>query len=264
MTLPMTNSGDFHLEADAARKYGLALANNYQSSLPFPHAVIDNFLPHVLATRLTQEFPTASRVEHHLYDIGYRGSLKRQYSPEKCSTFCRHFFMFLNSGPFLEFLGALSGCAGLIGDPYFEGGGFHETLSGGKLGIHRDFRIHKRLNLLRRLNFIVYLNEEWQEDYGGLLELWSRDMENCVKRVVPVFNRCVIFSTDDTSFHGHPEPLNTSPGTNRKSIATYYYTASEKVLEEVRFRRTHFVPRPGENPETVQELLLIQEQQPSS
>ena len=44
------------------------------------------------------------------------------------------------------------------------------------------------------------------------------------KKILPVFNRCAIFSTTSVSFHGHPVPLACPPERNRKSIATYYYT----------------------------------------
>jgi Rps23 Pro-64 3,4-dihydroxylase Tpa1-like proline 4-hydroxylase len=220
--------------------------------------VIDDFLPMDVVTRLCQAFPDAVEVDHELYNIGYRGSMKRQYSPENCGTYARHFFHFLNSAPFLEFIGGVCGITGILGDPYFEGGGFHETMMGGKLGIHRDFRIQKRLALLRRLNFILYLNEDWKTEFGGELELWNRDMSCRVKKVAPIVNRCVIFATDDRSFHGHPEPLNCPPNRSRRSVAAYYYTASEKIWNEVPSRRTHFVARPEEDAGVRDELRRVQ------
>ncbi|MDM8359544.1 2OG-Fe(II) oxygenase [Pandoraea pnomenusa] len=245
MHLPVTYLDGFHLDIQGARDYGMPLADAYQLATPYPHVVVDDLFPPDIVARLCREFPSAE-VDHYLYDIGYRGSLKRQYSPENCSSFCRQFFQLLNSAPFLEFLGAVSGISGVLGDPYFEGGGFHEILPGGKLGIHRDFRIHKRLSLLRRLNVILYLNEGWEHGFGGDLELWSRDMQRCVRKVAPVMNRCVIFATDDCSFHGHPDPLSCPSNRSRRSLAMYYYTASENIFDEVPSRRTHFVARPGE------------------
>lgn len=76
---------------------------------------------------------------------------------------------------------------GLIPDPYFVGGGLHETSSGGKLGIHADFRINEELHINRRINMIIYLNKEWQDDYGGELELWDKNMQNKVHNIVPGF-----------------------------------------------------------------------------
>ena len=118
----------------------------------------------------------------------------------------RQLFHFFNSRPMLEFLEGLTTIQGLLPDPYFVGGGYHETGRGGKLGIHADFRVNEQLHLDRRVNVIIYLNESWPE-WGGHLELWDRDMTVKCKEIAPVFNRCVVFNTDATSYHGHPEPL---------------------------------------------------------
>ena len=101
----------------------------------------------------------------------------------------------------------MTGIEGLIPDPDFLGGGFHETLRGGHLGIHADFNIHKRLILHRKINVLIYLNDNWKESYGGNLELWDKKMNGKVVSVSPTINKCVIFNTDIDSFHGHPDPL---------------------------------------------------------
>jgi hypothetical protein len=52
----------------------------------------------------------------------------------------------------------------------------------------------------------------------------------------------VIFSTTDTSFHGHPHPLASPPGTTRKSISLYYYTAGRPESERSAPHDTIFMP----------------------
>lgn len=174
----------------------------------------------------------------------YKGAcLPDKLSPE--ASFSRALFYSLNSQPFLSFLEEISGIDGLIPDPYFLGGGFHETLSGGNLGIHADFRVHKKLRVKRRLNLLIYLNKDWPESYGGALELWTKDMKSKAKEIYPLFNRCVLFSTDDTSFHGHPDPLRCPVDRSRKSIAIYYYTASEAIFAEEKIDTTNFKGRVG-------------------
>ena len=37
-------------------------------------------------------------------------------------------------------------------------------------------------------------------------------MKECVEKVTPVANRVLIFTTDVTSFHGHPEPMRCPEG----------------------------------------------------
>jgi hypothetical protein len=133
------------------------------------------------------------------------------------------------------------------------GGGYHETARGGKLGIHADFRINPQLHLHRRINVIIYLNEHWEESYGGNLELWSRDMTVKCKEIAPLFNRCVIFNTDAESYHGHPDPLTTPDGVFRRSIALYYYTASREIYKEVPNTSTIYHARPADDVSTRRE-----------
>ena len=106
----------------------------------------------------------------------------------------------------------------------------HQILSGGILDIHTDFNFYKRLHIYRRLNLLIYLNEDWQPAHGGELELWNGKPGTgaaCVKSIAPIFNRAVIFHTDKTSFHGHPREWSAPPPATRRSIALYYYTASK-------------------------------------
>jgi hypothetical protein len=93
---------------------------------------------------------------------------------------------------------------------------------------------------------LLYLNRDWKEEYGGNLELWTRDMSRCIKRVLPVFNRCVVFSTTDFSFHGHPDPLTCPEGRTRKSVAMYYYSNGRPAEEISGDHTTLFKGRPGE------------------
>jgi hypothetical protein len=171
---------------------------------------------------------------------------KFQYQPhESPSGLVRNLFAELNSQAFLGFLEEMTGIDGLISDPYFDGGGLHETKRGGHLGVHADFNVHERLKIERKLNLLVYLNEDWEDEYGGQLELWDQQMKNCVVKVKPVFGRAVIFNTALDSFHGHPDPLSCPPDRSRRSIATYYYSAPEEGLGALPKRTTNFQARPG-------------------
>jgi hypothetical protein len=93
---------------------------------------------------------------------------------------------------------------------------------------------------------LVYLNKDWQDGYGGHLELWDKTGKRRVHRIAPLFNRCVIFNTNKDSYHGHPDPLAAPEHLTRKSMALYYYTASEKIYEETPSHGTVFVARPDD------------------
>ena len=233
-----------YFDEAAAIAAGASLRAAYAAADPFPHVVIDEFLPRPLAERLLADFPPRElarvvRMEAAEYS-------KRGYRPDDLGNRdCRELFYAFNSRPFLSFLESLTGIGGLIPDPYFDGGGYHEISPGGKLNLHADFNLNTRLNLRRRLNVLVYLNKDWDPSYGGNLELWDRRMQRCVVSVAPLFNRGVVFNTDDDSYHGHPEPLTCPQSRSRRSVALYYYTASPSIRDELAEHTTRFQRRPG-------------------
>ncbi len=259
-TLPMKNCGEIFLDSKNARMFGESLSGQYCFAEPYPHIVIDNFLPDYIIQDLYDLFPREKLDDDKFYENNYSGLHKRQVLPESCNERVRGYFHFFNSAPVLQFLKGLTTIDALIGDPYFNGGGFHEIFAGGKLGVHADFRINESLNLNRRLNMLIYLNKDWKSEYGGCLELWNKDMTRKVHSVAPLFNRCVIFSTDAESYHGHPEPLSSPQNISRKSIALYYYTASKKIYEEIPAHSTMYMARPNDTLKIKQQVIKLRAQ----
>jgi Rps23 Pro-64 3,4-dihydroxylase Tpa1-like proline 4-hydroxylase len=198
---------------------------------PFPHVVMDDFLPEEVCERLIEQFPAPGSIDWQRIDSKDQKKLaaarESLFSDYLCAVL-REF----NGPAALQFLETLTGIAGLIPDPYFEGGGVHQIVSGGFLKVHADFNYHRRLKLDRRLNLIVYLNKDWREEYNGHLELWDRGMTRCVRKVLPVFNRAVVFATTSWSYHGHPERLACPPPMTRKSLALYYYSNGRPADEK--------------------------------
>jgi Rps23 Pro-64 3,4-dihydroxylase Tpa1-like proline 4-hydroxylase len=196
---------------------------SYVDAKPFPHVVIDNFLnPEVLDTVLA-EFPRPGQIRWQQFDNAHEIKLA---SAKEASfgPITRLLFYHLNSMSFLEFLSGVTGIQNLIPDASLDGGGLHQIVRGGKLGIHADFNKHPKYGLDRRLNVILYLNKDWREEYGGHLELWDRNMTKCEAKVLPIFNRMMIFGTTDFTYHGHPDPLQCLEGMTRKSLALYYFS----------------------------------------
>jgi Rps23 Pro-64 3,4-dihydroxylase Tpa1-like proline 4-hydroxylase len=115
--------------------------------------------------------------------------------------------------------------------------------NGGHLDIHADFNHHGQMDLERRLNVLIYLNKDWQEDWGGSFEIWNKDMTEKAKSFVPLFNRMVCFNTGSDTWHGNPEVVNSPTGEPRMSIALYYYTATWDDTRKS--HTTLFKPRPG-------------------
>jgi len=208
----------FRLNADPA-----ALREQYVNARPFPHIVLDNLFPNEILEEVLDDFPRPEEIAWRKFDnptekkLGY-------WHENPLRPRIQLFLYEMNSAPLLQFLERLTGIEGLISDPYYGGAGPHQIERGGFLKVHVDFNWHPLLRLDRRLNLLVYLNQDWKEEYGGHLELWNRDVSRCEQKVLPVFNRTVVFSTTDFSYHGHPNPLACPEGRTRKSVSFYYYS----------------------------------------
>ncbi|HEV8657233.1 MAG TPA: 2OG-Fe(II) oxygenase [Thermoanaerobaculia bacterium] len=218
------------------------LRERYLGADPFPHIVLDGLFDDADLDAVLREFPAPDAMRWTRFDNPQEKKLGFFHGSSTISDTVRRFLDAMNGFEMLLFLEQLTGIEGLIPDPYFGGGGLHQIEPGGFLKVHTDFNIHPKLHLDRRLNMLIYLNKDWREEYGGHLELWDRDARTCRARVLPLFNRTVVFSTTDTSFHGHPHPLTSPPGIMRKSVSLYYYTAGRPRSEESRPHDTIFIP----------------------
>jgi hypothetical protein len=219
-------------------------AEAYKKNKPFPHIYFDDFLPVGAAEAALRDFPEPKQLAWAEFDKPKERKLAFDVV-EKLPRSVREVLYFLNSRPMVRFLEVLTGIDGVIPDPYYVGGGLHQIKPGGNLEVHVDFNRHTKLKLDRRINLLIYLNKNWKEEYGGHFELWNRDMSAAEQKVLPIFNRCAIFSTTEFSYHGHPTPLACPPDRTRKSMATYYYSNGRPEEEISGEHTTLFQTRPG-------------------
>jgi hypothetical protein len=220
------------------------LRERFRTAVPFPHVVIDDFLE-----------PERGRgiIAAEYGDVGsprwtyHRHYSQCTYSRTDVSTYgavAAQVVAFLGAPEFLRFLTALTGIEGLFLDPDLEDGGITACRHGGFANIHTDMTVHPaKPYWKRRINLLWYLNVDWQPLYRGELELWDAEVRHCVRRIQPLFNRCVIFEVSERALHGYPERLQYPPDNPRKCMAFYYFTE-----ESTRPRRRYFEyhARPGE------------------
>ena len=204
----------------------------FRNNYPFPYISLDNFFKEEVIEEVYKEFPNE---DSDLFTWKSNDINSKKLMCQNAELIAENlpaidkFIKYLNSQEFLKEVSKLTGIDNLLGDNKLAGGGLHQITNGGFLNVHADFNISDELpDLNRRLNIIIYLSKDWKEEYNGQLELWDTELTEAKKSVYPKFNRVVIFNTqpdgDTIAYHGHPIPLNTPLGVNRKSIALYYYT----------------------------------------
>ena len=224
-------------------------SQEYISAEPFPHIIIDDLVNSKILSKVSRSFSKSMESQKfkkkNNFQVG-KSSLKNEiyFCPDTIQL-----LNYFNSQIWLRFLNNLTGInEKLFSDPYYTGGGVHFMQRGGWLKIHSDFKKHPVTGLDRRLNMIIFLNENWKESYGGYLELWDKKMGKCIKKVPPLINKTIIFNTTDYSNHGVPDPLNCPRNMVRKSIALYYYTKG-RPLDEINYKvkqdgiKTYWKPR---------------------
>ncbi len=220
------------------------LAARYRANAPYPNIELADFVDPDTAAAAMAEFPKPADTEwiqYKHFNEHKMGKTKRAEFPPLLGALVDEF----NSPRFVRFVSELTGIPHLVADPDLEGGGMHQTESGGFLNVHADFTMHHhRPGWRRRCNLILYLNRDWQPEWHGALELWDANMTRCVTQVQPLLNHAVIFSTDELSFHGYPDPITCPAAVTRKSLALYYYTVEEGTNHVA--RSTNYQARPGD------------------
>ncbi len=240
MTLRLIDFGRLENELPTLRE-------RYAAASPFPHVVLDDVLSAAAFQRAAGEFPAVTDASWkgylHVNETKFANTDAASWSPalqEVAAEFL--------SPEFTAFLVRLTGIENLLPDASLDGGGLHQTLRGGHLNVHADFTTHHgRENWARRVNILLYLNEDWREEWGGQLELWDADMTACRARVAPRGNRMLVFTTSEDSFHGHPDPLVCPEGVARRSMALYYFTEQERPVR----RATNYRARPEDGAKKV-------------
>lgn len=234
----------FPLEKWHSRLSGLA--KQYRRNSPCPHLWFENFLERDVALAMAKEFPRPGGdawTQYKHVNENKLGLPKRELFPPMLGAVTDE----LNSPEFIGWLSVLTGIPNLLADPSLEGGGLHQSERGGYLNVHTDFSTHHvHTNWHRRVNLILYLNPGWDERWGGSIELWERSAEGkmtrCGAKYPPRLNHALIFTTDEKSLHGFPDPLTSPEGQSRKSLALYYYT--DEGPERSVMRSTDYYARP--------------------
>lgn len=229
-----------------------AIQERFRTASPFPHVVIDGFFAPAVAQRLRAEFPNFEE-RYARNEMGKLGGKAVRMNVRDISPTYAEVDRYIQTPEFLQQVSRLTGIPDLLYDSEYVGGGTHENVHGQGLDPHVDFNYLPRTKWHRRLNLIVYLNEQWEESWGGCLELHSDPWDtrgNRVHSVLPLLNRCVIFETSEISWHGFqridlPEPQRSL---SRKSFAIYLYTKERPAEQVAPSHATIYVPdvRPPE------------------
>lgn len=221
------------------------LLQRFVTAQPFEHVVIPGFFKEDVARAIVEEFPDPD-YQWHKYD----NPIERKYARDDIMNLpaIKHVFETLQGEPAVDLMRQVTDIPDLTTDPYLHGAGLHAYPRGGKLDMHLDYSIHPHTGMERRVNLIVYLNEQWQSDeYGGQLCI-TNDLNADPRgwaQISPDWNTAIIFQTTDKSYHGIPKPITCPQGEYRKSLAIYYVSPPRANANFSR-KKAEFFPMPDQ------------------
>jgi len=206
---------------------------NFLNGKPFENVVINNFFNDDIANKLLNNFPLPS--EDNKNWNYYRNPIEHKYSLNNFEEYpeIKKIFEYMQTDEFISIIRQITGIDDLEADPYLHGAGLHAYPKNGKLDIHLDYNIHPITQKERRVNLIIYLNNDWKPEYGGYLKLYDTNFNETTEiNEISMPNTAVLFKTCDISYHGLPEPIKCPDGTFRKSIAIYYVSKPRDNLTQ--------------------------------
>lgn len=246
------------------------LASQFQSSGQIKHIIIENFLDSNYINKLVNDFPKNPENKSLWYE--YKNPIEYKYACDKIDLIPENlelYFYLLSSNYMLDLMRQLTGIKELEVDDYLHGAGLHMHPRNGRLGLHLDYEKHPITGKQRRINIILYMNKKWEKSWNGATELWNENVTECIGKSEVIFNNAIIFQTDETSWHGLPEPLLCPEGKYRMSLAYYYVSplvsrenTNKFGADETGYRtKASFIKRPQDtNDERMEELYKIRPQ----
>ncbi len=201
------------------------LNDEFVGTPPFPMIVLDDFLPEELARAMateTHDIPSHEWSEFTRKNSHMQECINMAVCPVARDSFVAH----MHSQAGMEWMTKLTGITDLIPDPYLVGAGYSRSYNGDFLGIHTDFNWNESLKLHRMLSLILYIEPDWQDEYGGDIIFKDFNNKKVIQRIPPKFNRCVIWRHHKRGFHGYPDPITCPADISRKTFRLFYYVSN--------------------------------------
>ncbi|HZS38058.1 MAG TPA: 2OG-Fe(II) oxygenase [Polyangia bacterium] len=205
------------------------LARSFRAAEPFKHVVVEPLLAPELARGLAAEFRAPASGELRALGPAFQSLDDTLRSPE-----------------FLQLLTRLTGIPRLVYDPNYDGGGALEHRAAEAPRVELPY--HSNRKWYRCLNLIVFLDPEWQAEWGGAVALHAepeRPERDRVARVAPAFNRALLFEVGERSWRG-VEALAPPPGRDAASrvLSIYFYAQESASRRRAPEHAAPYVERP--------------------
>lgn len=200
------------------------LNDQFVGTPPYPMITLDNFLPLDIVRDMQKE--CESIPDSYWTSFDRKGSYMKECVNLEVAPIAANVVNQLHSQAGMNWLTQITGIKDLIPDPYIVGAGYSKSYKGDSLKIHTDFNWNDKIKMHRMLSFIIYLTEDWKDEYEGHLHFYDFNNKNLIQKVAPNFNRAVFWRHHKRGFHGHPNELTCPAGMSRNAFRLFFYVSN--------------------------------------
>ena len=214
------------------------LIEQYKSSkVKIGYFFIDDLLPEDFVVHIYKNFPKANEMilKKSLRENKYVAAQMNLYN-----SILEELIFAFQDKKIVDLIGEICQISQVIPDSNLYAGGI--SMMGDKqfLNPHLDNSHDKDRNQWRVLNLLYYVTPNWEESFGGNLELWPDGLQNSQTVINSKFNRLVVMATHSNSIHS-VSPVNHN--CSRCCVSNYYFSNTPLQVTDA-FHVTSFYGRP--------------------
>jgi Rps23 Pro-64 3,4-dihydroxylase Tpa1-like proline 4-hydroxylase len=212
--------------------------HNSKSEVGVRYCSVDDLLPIEVALKIADGFPhfTEMRRMKSIREDKYTSkNFDRFNSILKDMTFA------LQDPKIIFIINQITGIEDQMADPLLYAGGLSMMTKNSFLNPHIDNSHDGSRERYRTLNLLYYSTPNWNEEYGGNLELWDSKVQENIT-IHSKFNRLVLMETNPWSWHS---VSSVKVDKSRNCISNYYFSQTSPLKHDY-FHVTSYSSRPEE------------------
>lgn len=200
---------------------------------------VDDLLPEDLALQIYEAFPKKEEMvlKKSMREYKHVAAQMDQYNP-----LLEKVIYAFQDERIVTLIGEICKIENPEPDENLYAGGISLMAKDNFLNPHLDNSHDKSRDKWRVLNLLYYVTPNWEDSYGGHLEIWPHGLNHDPITIYSRFNRLAIMATHQKSWHS------VSPVTHdgeRCCVSNYYFSDTPLTTED-QFHVTSFRARPGQ------------------
>lgn len=216
----------------------IVLKNQFSNSKSaIGYFFLDNLLPEEIVIKIHEVFPQSSEMvlKKSIREDKYVAAQMNLYNP-----ILEEIIYAFQDKKIVDLIAEICDIKEAIPDENLYAGGISMMGKNQFLNPHLDNSHDKDRERWRVLNLLYYVTPNWEENYGGNLELWPNGLKEKQVTIHSKFNRLIVMATHNNSLHS------VSPVTfdGFRCCVSNYYFSKNPLLETDSFHVTSFRGRP--------------------